>query len=104
MKKSKIKERFLLLHILSALIFLTVSITKADEPKNISENDKCLNCHKEMEILPQGYQEYDIHLKNGLSCAGCHGGDSNSDDEEIAMSKEKGFIGVPTRKEIPEFC
>ena len=104
MKKSKLKERFLLLHILSALIFLTVSITKADEPKNISENDKCLNCHKEMEILPQGYQEYDIHLKNGLSCAGCHGGDSNSDDEEIAMSKEKGFIGVPTRKEIPEFC
>lgn len=104
MKKSKLEKRFLLLHILSALIFLTVNFTKADEPKNISENDKCFSCHKEMEILPQGFEEYDVHLKSGLSCAGCHGGDPNSDDEEIAMSKEKGFIGVPTRKEIPEFC
>lgn len=104
MTKSRFKVRFLLLHILSIPIFLTVSITKADEPKNISENDKCLKCHKEMEILPQGYQEYDVHLQSGLSCAGCHGGDPNSDDEEISMSKEKGFIGVPTRKEIPEFC
>jgi len=104
MTKSRFKVRFLLLHILSILIFLTVSITKADEPKNISENDECLRCHKEMEILPQGYQEYDVHLQSGLSCAGCHGGDPNSDDEEISMSKEKGFIGVPTRKEIPEFC
>jgi predicted CXXCH cytochrome family protein len=70
----------------------------------VSGKDECLNCHKEMEILPVGYQEYDIHLQSGLSCASCHGGDSNSDDEEIAMSKEKGFIGIPTRNEIPDFC
>jgi predicted CXXCH cytochrome family protein len=40
----------------------------------------------------------------GLSCADCHGGDRTSDDMDVAMSEEKGFIGVPEGDKITEIC
>jgi hypothetical protein len=56
------------------------------------------------ENLPEDFLADDIHLQEGLSCAGCHGGDPTTDDEELSMSPEAGFIGVPSRAEIPQFC
>lgn len=67
-------------------------------------NDQCVNCHYEMDMMPADFSELDIHLQKGLSCAGCHGGDPTKMDPMESMSEENGFIGVPARDEIPEFC
>ena len=92
--------------------FATLAIGRANEEDNEAqseqlrylEEDQCYVCHLEEDYLPQGFHQDDIHLQHGLSCAGCHGGDPTSSDEEMAMSGEKGFIGVPDKSEIPEFC
>ena len=63
-----------------------------------------MNCHKSDENLPDDFKSYDVHITAGLTCADCHGGDPTSDDEDIAMSKKNGFVGVPSRKDIPQFC
>jgi hypothetical protein len=77
------------------------SDTAAVEP---TVENQCVVCHVEMDYMPEGFDEADIHNKDGLSCAGCHGGDPTSDDEEAAMSEETGFVGVPERSEMTEFC
>jgi hypothetical protein len=66
--------------------------------------DHCVACHTKEDLLPAHFLEADIHMKEGLSCAGCHGGDPTSDDEERAMSAAAGFRGVPAKKAIPAFC
>ena len=67
--------------------------------------DGCYNCHKDAvgdkatELYPK-----DVHFKLGVSCADCHGGDKTSDDMEVAMSKGKGFIGIPKGDKIIDVC
>ncbi len=68
------------------------------------QDDRCYTCHKEIELLPKDFSENDAHRHANLACSSCHGGDPNSDDQEIAMSPSKGFIGVPKKKDIPKFC
>ena len=46
----------------------------------------------------------DIHYKNGISCADCHGGDPNSDDQNISMSAARGFKVRVTRDAVSEYC
>jgi predicted CXXCH cytochrome family protein len=90
------------------LFFLMLNLNtqslQAEIPAQLIEQDNCVSCHLEMELLPEDFQEYDIHLQAGLSCAGCHGGDSGSDDPEISMSPQKGFIGRPAPNTVPQFC
>jgi len=66
--------------------------------------DECLNCHQALEDNPSQLFVEDVHYKAGLSCKSCHGGNSNSDDMEFAMSKSEGFIGVPALNNISEVC
>jgi hypothetical protein len=66
--------------------------------------DQCVACHTEEDYLPEGFNEADIHNKDGLSCAGCHGGDPTSEDPDEAMSEEAGFTGVPDREQLSAFC
>lgn len=69
--------------------------------------DECLNCHQELDdelLLPAQNYVNDIHFKMNITCSGCHGGDATTDDDEIAMSEEKGFIGVPDRKVRYKVC
>jgi hypothetical protein len=74
------------------------------EQKTYLEEDQCYLCHRDEDYLPEDFDDNDIHMHVGLSCAGCHGGDPTSDDEEFAMSEEAGFVGTPARRDIPEFC
>jgi predicted CXXCH cytochrome family protein len=70
-------------------------------------NDECLSCHQELDdelLTPAQNYVNDIHYKMNITCSGCHGGDATTDDDEIAMSEEKGFIGVPERKTRYEVC
>ena len=97
---------YLLLFILSAS-FLFGFILPEKENKKTEQTqkvDQCYACHKEIENLPKDFSEIDVHKHANLSCSSCHGGDPNSDDQEIAMSPSKGFIGIPKRKDIPKFC
>ena len=100
----QVKLRMVLLILILIVSTIKIDAAKPVQVQDLFEEDQCYTCHQELEILPEGFQEYDVHLQMGLSCAGCHGGDPTSDDEDIAMSKEKGFAGVPDRKEIPKFC
>ena len=61
------------------------------------KTDQCISCHFDLEDKVAISYKTDVHFNKGISCSACHGGDSNSDDMELSMSKEKGFIGVPTR-------
>jgi len=66
--------------------------------------DQCVVCHRENDNMPEHFLDADIHMKTGLSCAGCHGGDPTSDDQDRAMSPKAGFRGVPAKEQIPAFC
>lgn len=74
------------------------------EENNSLNKNQCLSCHNEEEILPDDYNTFDIHFQSGITCVDCHGGDSSIDDEELGMSLLKGFIGIPERKEVSNFC
>ena len=72
-----------------------------------SNTDECLSCHLELDdelLLPAKNYVDDIHNKKNITCAGCHGGDATTDDDEIAMNEEKGFIGVPDRTVRYKVC
>jgi hypothetical protein len=68
------------------------------------KDDHCVQCHTENDMLPEGLSKVDVHLRPGLSCAGCHGGNPAAEDQDAAMSPAAGFVGVPARKDIPDFC
>jgi hypothetical protein len=65
----------------------------------------CIQCHGGQSGRlgePVALWQQSIHAANGISCHGCHGGDPT--DFAMAMSPERGFIGVPPEEEIPGFC
>lgn len=70
----------------------------------IPAGDECSYCHVDLEELPPDFSPFDVHFIEQLSCVGCHGGDESSFDEEVAMSEEAGFIGVPEPEDIPALC
>jgi len=74
------------------------------EQKKYLEEDQCYVCHRDEDLLPEHFNDDDTHMQPGLSCAGCHGGDPKSDDEDAAMSEGAGFVGVPAKDETPQFC
>ena len=67
-------------------------------------SDQCFQCHSDLDDVKANLYKTDIHHIKGISCAACHGGDSSSDDMDIAMSKQKGFIGVPKETTRYEVC
>lgn len=65
----------------------------------------CLRCHGGQagrlgEPVPQW--QGSVHRAGGISCHHCHGG--NPADFALAMNPDQGFIGVPTKANIPSFC
>ena len=71
----------------------------------VAEETVCQQCHAGQPGYlsePIGQWEQSIHRENGISCHDCHGGDPT--DFGMAMSPERGFVGVPEHNEVPEFC
>lgn len=66
--------------------------------------DKCLTCHETLGDEPTTLFKHDIHYKKGISCAGCHGGNSRMEEMEQAMDPKAGFIGVPKGDDISRAC
>ena len=69
--------------------------------------DHCAVCHLEIGddrlAAPAASFADDIHKAKGFGCIACHGGDANDEGME-AMNPKKGFIGKPTRQQIPPLC
>lgn len=69
------------------------------------EETVCIQCHGGLEGhlgAPVQAWKGSVHDRNGIGCHDCHGGDPT--DFAMAMSPERGFVGVPGHAEIPEFC
>ncbi|MGA9407196.1 MAG: cytochrome c3 family protein [Bacteroidota bacterium] len=66
--------------------------------------DQCLTCHEALDDAPSKLFKHDVHFRKGLSCADCHGGNSKSEDAEVAMNKNEGYIGAPKGDEISKMC
>jgi cytochrome c3-like protein len=66
--------------------------------------DQCVACHRDQDSPEAIAYANDIHAARGVSCADCHGGNPRSDDQDVAMSKANGYIGVPTKDQIPRVC
>ena len=69
--------------------------------------DSCFDCHSQLAgsyQAPAAVFQKSVHSQHGFTCAACHGGDPNSDDPHVAMSKAHGFKGVPARTAIPKLC
>ncbi len=81
-------------------------LTKPWAGVQIAEN-ACIACHASDKMKPE-YKEIteawqaSWHAQNGISCEYCHGGDPK--DAALAMSHERGFLGIPQYKDVPEFC
>ena len=92
--------------LLYALCALPSAIVYAQTPAESS----CIACHKLLDenlLAPVTAFANDIHAHNGIGCESCHGGDPSpavAEDAEAAMSKKAGYIGKPSRKDIPQLC
>ena len=81
---------------ISVLLLLSGAVWAADK-------DTCFSCHEVMEGMSQVFVD-DVHYKNKLSCADCHGGDQKEDDQNLSMAAARGFKVRVVRKEVPEYC
>lgn len=76
------------------------------------QDNSCIACHSRLTDArphnPTVRIQEDVHLKKGLSCHSCHGGNPLAGDAEqdasLAHDFDKGFIGAPAITEIPQFC
>src|SRR5512142_2138443 len=67
----------------------------------------CLDCHSSLSdnlLISADQYAADVHVRKGLTCASCHGGDPSSDDPERAMSKGAGFRGHISHRDVPQLC
>lgn len=67
-------------------------------------DDQCFVCHEALGGKEVELYKNDIHFKKGISCSGCHGGNSKSEDMDISMSKTNGFVGKIKGDEISLAC
>ncbi|NHZ71475.1 MAG: hypothetical protein GWP17_00080 [Aquificales bacterium] len=69
--------------------------------------NSCYDCHV---LLDQKHAdisvawEESVHGQVGIGCADCHGGDPRTDEMNLSMLPEAGFLGVPTRAMVPNIC
>lgn len=71
------------------------------------ENNSCIACHGELDDErlrhPAALWADSVHASVGNTCDGCHGGDPKDPTLE-AMSKAKGFRGVPPQAQVTDTC
>ncbi len=99
MKKNNFKTLLVLIFLFGAFTYKAAPGTEQD-----TSNNNCFSCHKSDDNLPSDFNKEDVHFKLGITCADCHGGDISSDDEDIAMDENNGFVGAPSKKGTPAFC
>lgn len=81
-------------------------LTKPWAGEQIEEN-LCISCHASDNMKPEFQPIVEAwqaswHAQNNISCESCHGGDPK--DAALSMSRQRGFVGVPSSQNMPEFC
>jgi len=72
--------------------------------------DTCATCHAALDdprLTPPAAAAAvgaDVHRQQGITCAGCHGGDPTAEDAADAMDPKRGFRGKLAHTAIPELC
>ncbi len=71
------------------------------------EENACIDCHSSDQMKPEFREITDDwkkswHAQNNISCQDCHGGDPK--DPSLSMTHQRGFVGTPSAREIPQFC
>jgi nitrate/TMAO reductase-like tetraheme cytochrome c subunit len=71
------------------------------------EENACIDCHSSETMKPAFRDIVDEwkkswHAQHDISCSDCHGGDPR--DASMSMSHQRGFVGVPSNRQVPEFC
>jgi hypothetical protein len=71
------------------------------------ERAVCLTCHTAKWMKPKfrvvvAQWRQSVHYRNGIGCNDCHGGDPKN--AALAMSPQKGFVGVPKYRGVMNFC
>jgi predicted CXXCH cytochrome family protein len=88
-----------------SLFIVAAAILIALAPQQpASAKDNCYECHQTAGDKPSELFKHDIHYQKGITCAGCHGGNANTEDMEQAMDKKAGFLGVPKGDGISKAC
>jgi hypothetical protein len=87
-----------------ALVLLLVAGAPAIATGAPKAGDMCFTCHVENELKEAIQYKQDVHYEAGVGCSDCHGGDPTSDDEDVAMSRARGFRGELGAAQIPETC
>lgn len=83
---------------------LTLSVALPVQGREISRVS-CLICHRQLEretSQPVRLWAKSVHARSNVGCVDCHGGDPTTTDRKEAHGK--GFLGVPSPKQIPHFC
>jgi predicted CXXCH cytochrome family protein len=74
----------------------------------LEQQNSCFRCHRVIDDrrFSDPVREYvgDIHFEKGLGCVVCHGGDSTILDRRRAKDRTRGYLGTPSREDIPELC
>ncbi len=81
-------------------------LTKPWAGEQVEEN-LCISCHASDKMKPEFQPIVEAwqaswHAQNNISCESCHGGDPK--DAALSMSRQRGFVGVPSPQAVPEFC
>ena len=93
-----------------SLLALFLLATPSPNRAQTSEKSSCISCHLEEgdELAePVKGMEEDVHTEAGLDCVDCHGGDPDAGrdgEPDAAMDPDKGYLGAPERRYIPQFC
>lgn len=85
--------------------FLTLLSVLLPATAVLAQENVCIECHGGQPGrlgAPVEAWRGSIHAANGIFCHGCHGGDPT--DFAMAMSPERGFVGVPDDWDVPDFC
>jgi hypothetical protein len=85
----------------------TVTASAPTTPTTVTtqtgDEDYCFKCHEVQEGTSVAFKN-DIHYRNTLSCADCHGGNSKINDMDRSKAPEAGFRIRVEHKDVPLFC
>jgi len=95
----------------SSVLILILAIVAVGYTNVTDSTNACIECHQILDDdLEPGNQILknvfnDVHLKVGLNCVDCHGGNPEAyDDEDEAMWDSPTFKGEITREDQPKLC
>ena len=89
------------------LVFIIIVLFWPSVTLSQPKAGSCVACHLMIgvEKLSTPAKDFakDIHSAKGFGCVACHGGDSTNPGMG-AMDPAKGYIGKPSRAQIPQIC